>query len=147
MSTLVETDVSIERSTSTTTIVSDDVECSQPRPEHKGLWTNGLPDHEKIKRYIARLAQHYANKKYPVINTGHFQFERDIAQRKRAQEEFFGELHYLEDLMHLTPVLPLRAVEQQQVQPYQPATKRRRGRPATGIKPRDRRKRPDDEPY
>jgi hypothetical protein len=133
-------------STSTTTIVADAGECLPQKPEHKGLWTNGLPDRDKIKDYMDQLAREYTNRVYTPVTSGQFRHEREIKDRHKAQDAFYGEMHYLEDLLYSTPVRAAQAPSTT-IAPYQPAKKRKRGRPATGVKPRDRRVNRDDDSY
>lgn len=110
------------------------------------LWTNGVPDANKIKRRMEQLAHEYVNKRFQVITTGRFRFQREIILRKQAEREFYSAMWHLEDLLYAVPVLPLQAESTTTIVPYQPA-KRRRGRPATGVKPRDRRVNKDDDSY
>jgi len=108
-------------------------ECSVPLPESTGLWTDGLPDPAKIKLRMERLAHEFVNKRYQRVTSGHFQFQREIRDRKRAEAEFYGEMHYLEDLLYARPaVLPLQPASTTTIVPYTPAPPRRRGRPSTG---------------
>jgi len=102
-------------------------------PESTGLWTDGLPDPVKIKLRMERLAHEFVNKRYQRVTSGHFQFQREIKDRKRAEAEFYGEMHYLEDLLYARPaVLPLQPVSTTTIVPYTPLPPRRRGRPSTG---------------
>jgi len=108
-------------------------ECSVSLPEPTGLWTDGLPDPAKIKLRMEALAYEYVNKRFQRVTSGHFQFQREIKDRKRVEAEFYGEMHYLEDLLYATPaVLPLQPASTTTVVPYVPAPRRRRGRPSTG---------------
>jgi len=104
-----------------------------------------LPDRDKIKDYMDRLALEYTSRVYTPVTSGQFRFEREIKDRKKAEEAFYGEMHYLEDLLWTAPVLPLRVPSPPE--PYQPVPKRKRGRPATGVKPRDRRVNAGDDEY
>lgn len=110
------------------------------------LCTNGVPDANKIKRRMEQLAHEYVNKRFQVITTGRFRFQREIILRKQVEREFYSAMWRLEDLLYAVPVLPLQAESTTTIVPYEPA-KRRRGRPATGVKPRDRRVAKDDDPY
>lgn len=113
------------------------------------LWTNGLPDHEKIKNKMERRLQQFIDKKYPPVESGPFRYLREIRLRKDAQNEFYADMSYYESLLYAAPVLTLQATTSTTtIVPYEPAPKPKRGRPSTGgRKPRDRRKRPDDDPY
>jgi len=102
-------------------------------PDTTGLWTDGLPDPAKIKQRMDRLAHEYVNKRFTRITSGHFQFQREIKDRKRAEAEFYSEMHYLEDLLYVRPVvLPLQPASTTTIVPYTPLATRRRGRPSTG---------------
>jgi len=118
-----------------------------PSPEFKELWTDGSADPAKIKHRMEQLATQYVSRRWQTITTGQFRFEREIQERKRIEREFYGHMHYLEDLLYAAPVLPLQAESTTTIAPYEPARKKRRGRPATGIKPRDRRVNKDDDSY
>jgi len=107
-------------------------DASLPLPEAKGLWTDGLPDPAKIKLRMEALALAYANKRFQTITTGQFRWIREIRERKRAQAEFYGEMHYLEDLLYAPAVLPLQPGSSTTILPYTPLPPRRRGRPSTG---------------
>lgn len=109
-------------------------ECSAALPEPTGLWTDGLPDPAKIKLRMEALAYEYVNKRFQRVTSGHFQFQQEIKLRKRVEAEFYGELHYLEDLLYSArpAVLPLQPASTTTIVPYVPAPRRRRGRPSTG---------------
>jgi len=108
-------------------------DASSSLPESTGLWTDGLPDPAKIKLRMERLAHEFVNKRYQRVTSGHFQFQREIKDRKRAEAEFYGELYYLEDLLYARPaVLPLQPASSTTIVPYTPLAPRRRGRPSTG---------------
>jgi len=124
-----------------------DRELSAPSTEYKGLWTDGLPDKDKIKQRMEALLQSYMKQEPPRIESGRFRYERYFTELHRREREFYGEMHYLDDLLHAAPVLSLPAESTTTIVPYQPAPKRRRGRPATGIKPRDRRVNRDDDSF
>lgn len=112
-----------------------DPECSSAAlPESKGLWTDGLPDPAKIKLRMEALANEFVNKRYQRVTEGRFQFQREIKDRHRAEAEFYGELHYLEDLLYMSrpAVLPLQSASTTTIVPYTPLAPRRRGRPSTG---------------
>ena len=112
-------------------------EHSAQSPESKALWTNGLPDRELIKRRMEETLQAYLRTPYPRVNTGRLQWAREIIALKRAQAEFYSEMHYLDDLLYAAPVLPLPVESTTTIVPYEPPAKRRRGRPSTGgRKPR-----------
>jgi len=112
-------------------------EHSVQSPESKALWTNGLPDRELIKRRMEETLQAYLRTPYPRVNTGRLQWAREIIALKRAQAEFYSEMHYLDDLLYAAPVLPLPVESTTTIVPYEPPAKRRRGRPSTGgRKPR-----------
>lgn len=116
--------------------------------ENKGLWTDGSPDPDKVKQRIKELVDRYCARAYPVLPRERFQWSNEIRELHRRQAEFYAELRYLDDLLYAAPVLSLPVVSSTTVIPYTPALKPRRGRPSTGgRRPRDRRKRPDDEPY
>lgn len=112
-----------------------DPECpSAALPESKGLWTDGLPDPAKIKLRMEALANEFVNKRYQRVTSGHFQFQREIRDRHRAEAEFYGEMHYLEDLLYSykPAVLSLQPASTTTIVPYTPLPPRRRGRPSTG---------------
>jgi len=112
-------------------------EHSVQSPESMALWTNGLPDRELIKRRMEETLQAYLRTPYPRVNTGRLQWAREIIALKRAQAEFYSEMHYLDDLLYAAPVLPLPVESTTTIVPYEPPAKRRRGRPSTGgRKPR-----------
>jgi len=115
--------------------------------DSKGIWTDGLPDPTKIKHRMDALLQSYMKQAPPRIDSGRFRNERYYAALKRAQDEFYSEMHYLDDLLHAAPVLSLPAESTTTIVPYEPAPKRKRGRPATGVKPRDRRVNAGDDEY
>lgn len=125
-----------------------DGEHCAPNPESKALWTNGLPDHAAIKERMAALLDAYLKRPPPPFLTERFRYERYFARLKQAQTEFYSEMHYLDDLLYASSVLPLPTESTTTIVPYTPLPPRRRGRPSTGgRKPRDRRKRPENEPY
>jgi len=103
-----------------------------PNPESKALWKDGLPDRDLIKQRMEETLQAYLRTPYPRVNTGRLQWAREIIALKRAQAEFYSEMHYLDDLLYAAPVLPLLAPSTTTVVPYEPAPKRKRGRPSTG---------------
>jgi len=105
---------------------------------NSSLWTDGLPDPVKIKNKMERTVEAFVNHRYPPIEDGQFRYLRLIHQRKLVQAEFYATMSYYESLLYAAPVLPLRAESSTTtVLPYQPATKRKRGRPSTGgRKPR-----------
>jgi len=113
-------------------------ELSAPTPPDSSLWTDGLPDPVKIKNKMERTVEAFVNHRYPPIEDGQFRYLRLIHQRKLVQAEFYATMSYYESLLYAAPVLPLRAESSTTtVLPYQPATKRKRGRPSTGgRKPR-----------
>lgn len=113
------------------------------------LWTNGLPDHEKIKNKMERRLQQFIDQRYPPVENGPFRYLREIRIRKDAQNEFYADMSYYESLLYTAPVLSLQATTSTTtIVPYEPRPKPKRGRPSTGgRKPRDRRKHPHDEPY
>jgi len=112
-------------------------EHSVQSPESKALRTNGLPDRELIKRRMEETLQAYLRTPYPRVNTGRLQWAREIIALKRAQAEFYSEMHYLDDLLYAAPVLPLPVESTTTIVPYEPPAKRKRGRPSTGgRKPR-----------
>jgi len=113
----------------------------------KAIWTDGLPDPTKIKHRMDALLQSYMKQEPPRIESGRFRYERYFTELHRREREFYGEMHYLDDLLHAAPVLSLPAESTTTIVPYEPAPKRRRGRPATGIKPRDRRVNKDDDSF
>lgn len=120
-----------------------------PSPESKALWTNGLPDHEAIKERMKQLLDRYLQQKWPNVPRDRWQWFNEVAQLHRRQDEFYGEMRYLEDLLYAAPVLSLPVESTTTIVPYTPAQPRRRGRPRTGIKPRPttrkgRRKEEDD---
>jgi len=107
--------------------------CSVTLPEPTGLWTDGLPDPAKIKLRMEQLAQEFVNKRYIRITTGQYQYPREIKERKQAEAAFYGEMHYLEDLLYTTPaVLSLQPSSTTTIVPYVPRPRRRPGRPSTG---------------
>jgi len=106
-----------------------------------------LPDRDKIKDYMDRLALEYTSRVYTPVTSGQFRFEREIKDIRRAESEFYGEMHYLEDLLWTAPVLPLQAASPTPVAPCATKPKRKAGRPRTGVKPRDRRVNRDDDSY
>lgn len=122
-------------------------ELSAPPPDSKALWTDGSPDKAKIAERMEQTLHAYLQLPPIVVSEGHFRHQRWLAEVHRRQNMFYAEMHYYEDLLYATPVLSLQAESNTTIVPYEQAKKRRRGRPATGIKPRDRRKRPDDEAY
>jgi len=135
------------RATDTLSQPEESGEHSVRNHESKELWTDGSPDPEKIQHRMKQLLKTYLARPPPRIDSGRFRNERYFAALRRAQDEFYGEMHYLDDLLYATPVLPLQAESTTTIVPYTPAPKRRRGRPATGIKPRDRRVNKDDDSY
>ena len=119
-----------------------------PDQQSKGLWTDGLPNHQKIKERMAQTLQTYLTQPRIVVPEGRFRNERWIAEAHRRQNLFYAEMNYLDDLLYAAPVLSLRAESTTTVVPYQPATKRKRGRPSTGgRKPRASRRNTDADPY
>jgi len=103
------------------------------------LWTNGQPDHDKIKRKMEQRLQSFINKTYPPLEDGKFRYLREIRLRKDAQNEFYADMSYYESLLYAPLVLPLQAVESSTttIVPYEPVPKPKRGRPSTGgRKPR-----------
>lgn len=111
---------------------------SVPPPPDSSLWTDGLPDPVKIKNKMERAVEAFVNYRYPPVEDGPFLYLRLIRQRKLVQAEFYATMSYYESLLYAAPVLPLRVESSTTtVLPYQPATKRKRGRPSTGgRKPR-----------
>lgn len=123
--------------------------CAQ-NPQSRALWTDGLPDREKIKQRMEQLGRQFAARPAPSIEPGRFFHQRYIWQMMRAQSEFYAELFYLDSLLCEAPVLPLPVAQSTTtvVTPYVPRTPRRRGRPSTGgRRPRDRRRNPPDDAY
>lgn len=119
-----------------------------PSPESKALWTNGVPDHDAIKERMKQLLDRYLQQKWPNVPRDRWQWFNEVAELHRRHNEFYGEMHYLEDLLYAAPVLSLPVESTTTIVPYTPAQPRRRGRPPSGgRKPRNRRKRPEDEPY
>jgi len=124
-----------------------DREHSLPSTEHKGLWTDGLPDHTRIKERMDQCLQEYLALPPVMVTDGNFRQQRWLAEVHRRQNMFHAEMMYYEDLLYAAPV-PVQAQSTTTVVPYQPVPKRKPGRPSTGGRqPRNRRKRPDDEPY
>lgn len=108
-----------------------------PDPESKALWTDGLPDKQKIKERMEQTLQTYLTLPRIVVPEGHFRHERWIAEAQRRQKLFYAEMHYLDDLLYAAPVLPLPVESTTTIVPYEPPAKRKRGRPSTGgRKPR-----------
>lgn len=122
-------------------------ELSAPNPESKALWTDGLPDKAKIAERMEQTLQAYLALPPITVTEGRFQHQRWLAEVHRRQNAFYAEMHYYEDLLYAAPVLSLQAESTTTIVPYEPAKKRRRGRPATGVKPRDRRVNKDDDSY
>jgi len=123
-------------------------EPSAPTLPDSSLWTNGSLDHAKINAKMERTVQAFVNHVYPPIDDGRFRYLKLIAQRKRVQQEFYADMSYYESLLFAAPVLPLRAESSTtSVVPYQPTEKRKRGRPATGRRPRASRRNTDADPY
>lgn len=119
-----------------------------PAPPDSSLWTDGLPDPDKIKRKMDQTAQAFINHVYPPIDAGPFHYMRLIRQRKLVQDEFYATMSYYESLLPVMPVLPLPAeTSTTTVVSYEPPAKRKRGRPATGRKPRASRRNTDADPY
>lgn len=118
-------------------------------PGSKALWTNGLPDRDKIKQRMEQTLQAYLRQEHPRVNTGPFQWAREIIAIKRAQAEFYAEMHYLDDLLYAYPVLSLPVESTTTiVTDYTPKPQRKRGRPSTGgRKPRASRRNTDADPY
>jgi len=82
---------------------------------------------------MERTVERFVNHRYPPIEDGQFRYLRLIHQRKLVQNEFYATMSYYESLLDAAPVLPLRAESSTTtVLPYQPAQKRKRGRPSTG---------------
>jgi len=121
---------------------------SVPFPPDSSLWTDGLPDPIKIRNKMARTAEAFVNHRYPPIEDGQFRYLRLIHQRKLVQNEFYATMSYYESLLYAAPVLPLQAESSTTtVLPDQPPQKRKRGRPATGRRPRASRRNTDADPY
>jgi len=119
-----------------------------PTPNDSSLWTDGLPDRAKINARRQQLLDAYVTALPPVFGTHRRRYEMYYAELHRREREFYAEMYYLDDLLYAVPVLPLPAESTTTIVTYQPAQPRRRGRPPSGgRKPRDRRKRPEDEPY
>lgn len=121
-------------------------------PESKALWTDGLPDPQEIKNRMEALATQFAQSRPKRTEPGQFFHQRFIWQQKAAEMAFYAEMAYYESLLHpedpdahYAPVTPAPPVTPPT--PYVPWTPRRRGRPRTGIKPRDRRVKKDDDSY
>lgn len=117
-----------------------------PPPPNSSLWTDGLPDPIKIKNKMDVTVDRFINHVYPPLEDGPFYYLRLIRQRKAVQAEFYATMSYYESLLasSAAPAPPQSTIT---VVPYEPAAKRRRGRPRTGIKPRDRRVKKDDDSY
>ena len=108
---------------------------------NSSLWTNGLPDPDKIRRKMDQRLQQFLTHKYPPLEDGKFRYLREIRLRKDAQNEFYADMSYYESLLETVPVLPLQAESSEAstttLVPYQPRPKPKRGRPYTGgRKPR-----------
>lgn len=120
-----------------------------PSPESKALWTDGLPDTATIKQRMEETLQAYLRTPYPRAPPGRHQWAHEIIELRRAQEAFYAEMHYLDDLLYAAPVLPLPVESTTTIVtlPYVPTPKRKRGRPATGRRPRASRRNTDADPY
>jgi len=103
-----------------------------PSPESKALWTNGQPDHAAIKKRMEETLQAYLQKRPPPLDSTPYRHLNQLSFIKKAQAEFYSEMHYLDDLLHAIPELPLQVESTTTIVPYQPAQSRRRGRPSTG---------------
>jgi len=115
-----------------TSIPGADGEHYVPSPESKALWTNGQPDAQAIKKRMEETLQAYLQKRPPPLDTTPYRYLNQLSMIKKAQADFYAEMHYLDDLLHAAPVLPLQAESTTTIVPYQPAQQRRRGRPSTG---------------
>jgi len=117
-----------------------------PPPPDSSLWTDGLPDPIKIKNKMDVTVDRFINHVYPPLEDGPFYYLRLIRQRKAVQAEFYASMSYYESLL-ASSAAPAPPQSTTTIVPYEPACKRRRGRPRTGIKPRDRRVKKDDDSY
>jgi len=120
---------------------------SAPNPESKALWTNGQPDAHAIKKRMEETLQAYLQKRPPPLDRTPYRFLNQLSIMKKAQAQFYSDMHYLDDLLHAIPELPLQVASTTTIVPYQPANRRRRGRPATGRNPRASRRNTDNDPY
>jgi len=113
------------------------------------LWTDGLPDAQKINNKMEQRHQQFRNKRYPPVTTGRFRYQREIWQRKQAQNEFYADMSYYESLLLTVPVLPLPVPSDSTTitVPYHPAPKKRRGRPPTGGRKKWQRPSKEDEDF
>lgn len=106
-----------------------------PNLPSSSLWTDGLPDPDKIKIRMAQTEQAFLNHVYPEVREGRFRYLRWIRMRRVVQDEFYASMSYYESLLYAAPVLSLRAESSTTTvisEPYQPRAKPRRGRPSTG---------------
>lgn len=96
--------------------------------------------HDEIERYAAMP--------YPQLARMRRRYECEIAELHRRESMFYATMAYYEDMLETMPVA-VAAAEQSTtvVVPYQPQPPRRRGRPPTGVKPRDRRVHKDNDEY
>jgi len=115
-----------------TSIPDADGEHYVPSPESKALWTNGQPDAQAIKKRMEETLQAYLQKRPPPLDDTPYRYLNQLSMIKKAQADFYAEMHYLDDLLHAAPVLPLQAESTTTIVPCQPAQQRRRGRPSTG---------------
>jgi len=106
-----------------------------PPPPDSSLWTDGLPDPIKIKHKMDVTVDRFINHVYPPLEDGPFYYLRLIRQRKAVQAEFYASMSYYESLL-ASSAAPAPTQSTTTVVSYQPVAKRRRGRPATGIRRR-----------
>ena len=114
-----------------------------PPPPDSSLWTDGLPDPIKIKQKMDVTIDRFINYVYPPLEDGPFYYLRLIRQRKAVQAEFYASMSYYESLL-ASSAAPAPPQSTTTIVPYEPACKRRRGRPSTGgrkPKPTTRRER------
>lgn len=124
-----------------------DGELSVHAASDNSLWTNGLPDPIKIKRRMQETADEYIAQPYPVMPRDKWQWANEIAELHKRQALFYSQMQYYESLLYAPPVLPLPVSSTTTIVPYAPTIKRKRGRPATGRRPRASRRNTDADPY
>lgn len=97
-----------------------------------GLWTDGLPDRDKVRRRMQQTADRYIASKFPDLPRDRWQHLNELKELHRRQNEFYAEMNYYEQLLYAAPVLPLQAESTTTIVPYTPRPKPKRGRPSTG---------------